>query len=51
MCSSDLEIQRLGNLPESEIGEVRSFDYMPEDLTYPDILPVLFDKWKEISEI
>ena len=45
------EIQSLGNLPESEIGEFRSFDYMPEDLTYPDILPVLFDKWKEISEI
>lgn len=29
------EIFRLGDLPDSEIEEVRLFDTIPEDLTYP----------------
>jgi 8-oxo-dGTP diphosphatase len=45
------EIQELGELPNLEIGEIRLFDNMPENLTYPQIQPILLD-WalKEISK-
>lgn len=36
------EIHKLGDLPESEMAEVRTFDMLPEDVTYKDITPVLF---------
>ena len=36
------EITKLGPLPESEIGETRLFETVPENLTYPHIAPVLF---------
>ena len=36
------EITALGPLPESEMAEVRCFDALPEELTYPDITPILF---------
>lgn len=36
------DIYRLGEMPDSEMAEVKLFDALPEDLTYPDILPVLF---------
>ncbi|MBQ7774463.1 MAG: NUDIX domain-containing protein [Lachnospiraceae bacterium] len=36
------EITELGALPESEMAEVRMFDSLPENLTYPDITPKLF---------
>lgn len=32
------DITLLGDLPESEIAEVRLFDDIPENLTYPDII-------------
>lgn len=35
-------IHRLEPLPESEMAEVREFEYLPENLTYPAITPVLF---------
>jgi 8-oxo-dGTP diphosphatase len=35
------EIQKLGELPDLEIGEIALFDYMPANLTYPEIQPVL----------
>lgn len=35
------EVARLGRLPDSEIGEVRLFDQLPEKLTYPGIQPCL----------
>ncbi len=35
-------IQRLGPMPKSEMAEVKSFDILPENLTYPQITPVLF---------
>lgn len=35
-------IQELGELPESEMAEVKLFERLPENLTYPDITPVLF---------
>lgn len=39
-------IRKLGALPEnSEIGEIKFFDVMPENLTYPDIQPQLFSMY------
>lgn len=35
-------IQRLGPMPESEMAEVKGFDTLPENLTYPQITPGLF---------
>lgn len=37
-------IHKLGQLPESEMTEVRTFEALPENLTYPAITPVLFAK-------
>ena len=37
-----VRVTRLGPLPESEMAEVRLFDALPEELTYPGITPVLF---------
>lgn len=41
------DIQKLGPLPESEMKEVRFFDELPDNLTYPDITPLLFQKVRE----
>jgi 8-oxo-dGTP pyrophosphatase MutT (NUDIX family) len=38
------EIKKLGDLPDSEIGEVRLFDALPEKLTYPEIQPYLYNR-------
>ena len=35
-------IKTLGELPESEMAEVKEFDSLPENLTYPDITTELF---------
>ena len=35
-------IRKLRDIPDSEMEEVRLFDKLPENLTYPDITPVLF---------
>jgi 8-oxo-dGTP diphosphatase len=35
------EIEELGQLPNLEIGEIALFDKMPENLTYPQIQPIL----------
>lgn len=35
-------IQKLGPIPESEMAEVRTFEILPGNLTYPPITPVLF---------
>lgn len=37
-------IEEIGTLPESEMKEVSFFEHLPENLTYPDITPVLFQK-------
>lgn len=42
------QIERLGPLPESEMAEVRAFDGLPENLTYPDITPHLF-RWAGLA--
>ena len=36
------EIEELGELPNLEIAEIALFECMPENLTYPEIQPVLF---------
>ncbi len=36
------DIRALGPLPDSEMAEVRLFDALPENLTYPDIMRGLF---------
>ncbi|WP_029451276.1 NUDIX hydrolase [Clostridium algidicarnis] len=38
------EIDEIGELPNLEIGEVQLFDHMPENLTYPQIQPVLLNE-------
>ena len=43
-------INRLGDLPESEMGDVKLFDSFPEDLTYPLVTPVLFDEARKVIE-
>lgn len=37
------KVTRLGNLPQSEMARVQTFDHLPENVTYPAITPVLFD--------
>ena len=36
------EIKELGPIPDSEMAEVRLFDSLPENLTYPGITPELY---------
>lgn len=38
------EIEKLGELPDLEIAEIALFESMPENLTYPEIQPVLFHR-------
>jgi len=38
------EVKKLGDLPDSEIGEVKLFDALPEKLTYPEIYPHLYNR-------
>ena len=42
-------INRLDKLPESEMAEVKTFDQLPKELTYPAITTVLFAK-KQIGK-
>lgn len=37
------DVASIGGLPESEIAEVRYFDCLPSELTYPDIQTALFE--------
>ena len=38
------EISRMDPLPESEIGQITHLDVLPQQLTYPDIQPALYDR-------
>lgn len=42
-------IEELGSLPNSEMAETKQFDQLPENLTYPEITPNLFDYKKELQ--
>lgn len=41
------EIEGLGPLPQSEMAEVKAWEQLPENLTYPAITPVLWKAWQE----
>ncbi len=44
------QVHSLGTLPESEIKEARLFDILPENLTYPNVTPVLIQLAREQAE-
>lgn len=44
------EVNNVVDLPDSEIGEVKLFDTMPDNLTYPLIQPCLFAKGEEMHK-
>ena len=44
------DIAKLDALPDFEMAEVRLFDALPENLTYPDITPVLFAEMENINK-
>ncbi len=41
------EIKRLGPLPDFEVAEVKCFDEIPKNLTYPEVQPFFIDFYKE----
>lgn len=45
------DIRNLAPIPNSEMAEIKTFSELPENLTYPDITPILFAQWKEMSRI
>lgn len=38
------DVHTLGEMPDSEMKEIRLFDEMPENLTYPNVSPRLFNE-------
>lgn len=42
------EIEQLDELPEFEIEEIRFFDDLPQELTYPNIQPYIFEKIRKV---
>lgn len=48
LCFAD--VKALGELlPEMEIGEIKLFDTLPDELTYPAIQPYLFEKVQSLK--
>ena len=45
-----VEIEELGPLPPSEMAEVRAWEQMPENLTYPQIVSDLLGAWQELQD-
>jgi 8-oxo-dGTP diphosphatase len=41
------QIQELGEIPDYEMAEVRLFDTIPDEMRFPQILPVLFNRIKD----
>lgn len=41
------EIEELGPIPPSEMAEVKAWEKLPDNLTYPAITPVLWKAWQE----
>lgn len=41
------DIEELGPLPESEMARVKSFDVLPDNVTYPDITPHVYELVKD----
>jgi len=42
------QIHELDNIPDFEMAEVKTFDTIPDKMRFPKILPVLFEKVKEL---
>ncbi|MCI9032623.1 MAG: NUDIX domain-containing protein [Lachnospiraceae bacterium] len=45
------DIYKLGTIPQSEMAEVCTFEKLPENLTYPDIVPVLYARAQREQKI
>lgn len=45
------QIQQLGELPASEIAEIKFFKDLPENLTYPHIQNLIFKKVNQYSNL
>ena len=43
-------VQQLGELPESEMLEAKVFAQLPENLTYPQVTPILMEKARQTLE-
>lgn len=43
------KIERLGELPDSEIEEVELFENLPKEQSFPDVHPILFEKAEEFE--
>lgn len=43
------DVNRLVDIPESEMAEVKAFDRLPENVTYPALTPDLFARLEEIG--
>jgi 8-oxo-dGTP diphosphatase len=43
------KIERLGELPDSEIEEVALFETLPKEQTFPDVHSILFEKAEEFE--
>lgn len=43
-------VKALGELPESEMAEVRLFDTLPDRLTYPNVSPRLYEEARRLLE-
>lgn len=44
------DIEKLGPIPESEMAEVRQFDTLPDNVTYPFITPKLYERIRDRFE-
>lgn len=42
------QVESLGKLPDYEIAEIKLFNQMPENITYPQVQPHFFEKIEEI---
>ena len=45
------EIEKIDKLPNFEISEIGFFDNIPDNLSFPDIYPVLFNKVLEVKNL
>lgn len=43
------DVHSLGVMPESEMSETMLFVTMPDELTYPNVTPLLFEKAREFA--
>ncbi|MCR5005372.1 MAG: NUDIX domain-containing protein, partial [Clostridiales bacterium] len=43
-------VHEMGDLPDSEMAEVKAFIHMPEELSYPMVTPLLFEESRKRIE-